>query len=259
MTQGSIDRHCEEYLAGGLTVLRGLVPPPLIADLRREAAVAAEIARGRSGPQAQRLQPVWSYDGFDHGPFREFLDLPELRAVVAATLSPDHRPSDRMALFIEPQRDAWCGAWHRDWGNVPGVDLAEFFRTAADPRMYNQLNAPLYDDHSLWVVPGSDRRADTPQERAAFAAYPPEGPDLRDGMTAPEREAESLRYARRMPGGAPLLLHAGDVAFYRACIWHLGCYLPYVRRATLHDSFLCDADRDWQASVRRIQQAARTA
>jgi hypothetical protein len=250
-------QHHDEYRNDGLTILRGLIPPSLLADLRRETDTAREIARGRHGPQAQRLQPVWSYDGFDHQPFRDFLELSGLRDTVTGILGAEHRPSERMAVFLEPERDAWCGAWHRDWGNVPGVDLDEFFSTAANPSMYNQLNAALYDDHSLWVVPCSDHRKDTPAELAAFASYPPEGPALRDDMTAVEREATCTEYARRMPGGVPVLLAAGDVAFYRACIWHIGCYLPYIRRATLHDSFLCYEDRAWQASIRRLQQASR--
>jgi hypothetical protein len=105
------------------------------------------------------------------------------------------------------------------------------------------------------VVPRSDRRRDADEERAAFTSIPPLAPVLSNTLSAAEREATCLEYARQMPHGVPITLLAGDVAFYRACIWHLGCYVPYTRRATLHDSFLCEEDRDWQASVRRIQQA----
>ena len=236
-------QHHTEYVVHGLTILRGLIPSSLLADLRRETDTVREIARARHGPQAQRLQPVWSYEGFDHGPFRDFLGLPGLNDTVQGILGPEHCPSERMAVFLEPERKAWCGAWHRDWGNVPGVDQDAFFRTAADIRMYNQMNAALYDDHSLWVVPGSDRRRDTDEERAAFPSLPPPVPELRSDITSAEREAACLEYAQIMPGGVPVMLFAGDVAFYRACIWHFGCYLPYARRATLHDSFLCDEDR----------------
>jgi hypothetical protein len=255
MTFRSTEQHGIDYRTEGLTILRGLIPPALLTDLRRETEKAREIARLKHGPQAQRLQPVWTYDELNLQRFRDFLDLPVLRATVEAILGPEHQPSERMAVFLEPERDAWCTAWHRDWGNVPGVDLEAFFRTAADPRMHNQLNAALYDDHSLWVVPRSDRRRDTDEERAAFASSPPLAPIFSDASSAAERETTCLEYARRMPHSIPMTLFAGDVAFYRACIWHLGCYVPYTRRATLHDSFLCEEDRDWQASVRRIQQA----
>jgi hypothetical protein len=173
---------------------------------------------------------------------------------VEGILGAGHAPGERMAVFLEPERDAWCTAWHRDWGNVAGVDQEAFFKTAADVRMHNQLNGALYDDHSLWVVRCSDRRRDTEAERAAFRSSPPEEPDFRAGMTAAEREEACLAYARRMPGGEAVTLFAGDAAFYRACIWHLGCYVPYARRGTLHDSFLCSEDREFQAAVRRVQR-----
>ena len=249
------DRHRSEYFSDGVTILRGLIPPSLLNDLRRESDKVRDIARKTHGPQAQRLQPLWSYEGFNHKPFRDFLTLPGLCETVHEILGDEHKPSERMAVFLEPERDAWSGAWHRDWGNVTGVDQDEFFTTAANVRMYNQMNAALYDDHSFWAVPGSDRRRDTAEEVAAFASYPPEGPDYVEGMSPAERETVSVQYARRMPGGVPVMLFAGDVAFHRACIWHLGCYKPHTKRATLHDSFLCQEDRDWQASIRRIQQS----
>ena len=256
MTFHYIEEHRADYISDGVTILRGLIPPALLTDLRREAERARELAQLKLGPQAQRLQPVWSHPELELQVFRDFLGLPGLRAAVEGILGDEHRPSERMAVFLEPARDAWCTAWHRDWGNVPGVDLDRFFETASDLRMYNQLNAALYDDHSLWLVPGSDRRRDTDEERAAFASYPPPTPVLGAEMTAAEREAGCIEYARRMPGGRPVMLFAGDVAFYRACIWHIGCYVPYARRATLHDSFLCEEDRQWQASIRRLQQTA---
>jgi hypothetical protein len=247
------EQHQTEYLADGVTILRGLIPSSLLTELRRVSEDARVIARERNGAQAQRLQPVWNYESLDLHPFRDFLELPGLRTTVEQILGSDHRPSERMAVFLEPEHHAWGTAWHRDWGNVPGVDLEWFYRLAADPRLFNQLNAALYDDHSLWVVPRSDRREDTDAERAAFTCSPPEGPALSDAMSAAEREAACVEYARRMPGGTPVALFAGDVAFYRACMWHIGCYVPYRRRATLHDSFLCEEDREWQAYVRRLQ------
>jgi hypothetical protein len=248
------EQHRTEYNTEGLTILRGILPATLLSDLRREAEKARDIARLQHGPQAQRLQPVWNYDGLVLQPFRDFLSLPEMRSTVEGILGTEHRPSERMAVFLEPARDASCTAWHRDWGNVPGIDLDAYFKSVLDIRLFNQLNAALYDDHSLWVVPRSDRRSDTDEERASFASYPPPTPDLEEALSAAERESACMDYARKMPGGKPISLFAGDVAFYRACMWHLGCYTPYGRRATLHDSYLCDDDRAFQAAVRRLQQ-----
>lgn len=253
------DQNRDDYATQGFTLLRGLIPAALLADLRRETDRAREIARQKYGPQAQRLQPVYAYEELDARTFRDFLGLPELRATVAGILGPNHRQSDIMGVLLEPAQDAWCTHWHRDWGyNAAHVDLDAFFKAVKNLGMFNQLNGALYDDHSLWVVPGSHNREDTAEERVAFPIVPPPGPELSAAMSPTERERTCLEYARRMPGAIPVSLFAGDVAFYRASQWHIGNYVPYTRRATLHDGFYGDEDRAWQAEMRRRQEAARS-
>ena len=248
------ERHREEYVADGLTVLRGLIPASLLADLRRESDRALEIARREGGPQAQRLQPVYRYEGIDARPFRAFLDLPGLRETVEKVLGEGRRPSDNMGILLEPAGLPWCTNWHRDWGHhVPGLDMDLFFEAARNLKTFNQLNAALYQDASLWVVPGSHCRPDTEAERAAFPLNPPPGPDLREGRSEGERELACLEYARSMPGAVQVVLGAGDVAFYRAGGWHLGNYVPYTRRATLHDGFYGEDDLAWRQRMREFQ------
>lgn len=253
------DRNREEYLTEGYTILRDLIPAALLADLRRETDRAREIARQKHGPQAQRLQPVYAYAELKAQVFRDFLGLSGMQATVEGILGKGHRQSDIMGVLLEPAGRAWCTHWHRDWGyNAAHVDLGEFFQAIHNMGMFNQLNAALYDDHSLWVVPRSHNREDTDAERAAFPAIPPPGPELSEEMTAAERELACLRYTRRMPGAVPVMLFAGDVAFYRACQWHIGNYVPYLRRATLHDGFYGEEDFSWQAAVRKRQEEARS-
>lgn len=253
------EQHRIEYEREGLTILRGLIPAALLTDLRRETDTAREIARRQHGPQAQRLQPVYAYEELNAQTFRDFLGLPGMQAAVSRILGSDHHPSDIMGVLLEPERDAWCTHWHRDWGyNVPGIDIDAFFQAVPNLRLFNQLNAALYDDHSLWVVPGSHNREDTEEERAPFVSIPPPAPPLRADMDAAERELTCLEYVRCMPNAVPVALFAGDVAFYRACGWHIGNYVPYTRRATLHDGFYCQEDLDWQAAVRRRQEEAGT-
>ena len=55
------EQHRDEYVTNGYTILRGLLPASLLADLRRETDKAREIARAEGGPLAQRLQPVYAY------------------------------------------------------------------------------------------------------------------------------------------------------------------------------------------------------
>jgi hypothetical protein len=249
------EQHREEYFRDGYTVLEGLIPPALLSDLRRQTDKARDIARRENGPNCQRLQPVYKYEELDHRPFTDFLRLPGLRAAVEDMLGSEHRESEIRGVLLEPAERAWCTAWHRDWGyNVPGIDVAAFFRHVNNPRMFNQLNAALYDDHSLWAVPRSHNREDTSEEREAFPRIPPPGPDLTDAMTPEQREAACTAYCRRMPGATPILLAAGDVAFYRNSTWHLGTYVPYIKRATLHDGFFGPEDLQWQAEVRAMRE-----
>ena len=93
------EAHRTQYFTDGLTVLRGLIPASLLSDLRHETDVGRDIARQKHGRQMQRLQPVYAYDELDPQPFRDFLNLPELRATVEGTLGQGYQPTDRMAVF----------------------------------------------------------------------------------------------------------------------------------------------------------------
>ena len=46
-----------------------------------------------------------------------------------------------------------------------------------------------------------------------------------------------------------LLLAAGDFCLYRNSLWHLGNYVPYAQRATLHDAVDTDEFESWRAEV----------
>ncbi len=251
------EQHRDEYITAGLTVLRGVIPVSLLADLRRETDKARAIARLNSGPQSQRLQPVYGYEELDHRSFRDFLGLPGMQATVEGILGISHQASDNMGVLLEPAQNPWCTNWHRDVAHhIAGLDMQSFQPAARDLRMFNQFNAALYDDHSLWIVPGSHNREDTPEERACFPTAMPVAPELSEDASVEERERVCLEYSYRMPGAVPVVLFAGDCAFYRASGWHLGNYVPYTKRATLHDNFQGDEDRAWWDNVRQAQRAA---
>jgi ectoine hydroxylase-related dioxygenase (phytanoyl-CoA dioxygenase family) len=251
------DQHRDEYSTAGLTVLRGVIPAPLLTDLRRETDKARELARQSTGPQSQRLQPVYKYEELNHRPFRDFLQLPGMQATVEGILGASHRSSYNMGVLLEPAQNPWCTNWHRDVAHhIAGLDMQSFQKAARDVGMFNQFNAALYDDHSLWIVPGSHNRKDTLEERACFPTAMPAAPHLSEDASSEERERTCLEYAQHMPGAVPVVLFAGDCAFYRASGWHLGNYVPYVKRATLHDNFQGDEDRAWWDDVRQAQRAA---
>lgn len=242
--------HVAELAQLGYTVFRGLLPAALIADLRVVTDRARDLARFRHGPLAQRLQPVSRFN-LSLAPFEAFRDLPELREAISEVLSPDHTYGnlDLLGVLLEPAEHPWCTRWHRDWrDNAPYLNVAEWEAVFGDPRFFYQLNCPLYDDHSLWVVPGSHNRPDLPDEHDRFPTRPIETPIL-DGHSPVEREALCRSYMRSMPGAVPVHLDAGDLCLYRNSLWHAGNYLPYLKRATLHDYVDTPAYRDWRTRV----------
>jgi hypothetical protein len=108
------------------------------------------------------------------------------------------------------------------------------------------------------MVPGSHNRPDTDAERALFPHRPVPAPDLATHLSSTEREVACQEYVRQMPGAVQVVLCAGDVAFYRNTGWHIGTYVPYVKRATLHDGFLCDEDYAVRGEgLRRIEEIVR--
>ena len=134
------------------------------------------------------------------GVCRELLCLPEASPML-------------MSMMCNPRTDHGPAKWHRD---IHPIDMAPLRLLQAEiletgPR-YLQWNVPLYDDDVLWVVPGSHRRLNTPEE---------------------ERQLEEDPRAS-LPGGVPVDLNAGDGVVYNNCMLHWGSnYAPKLRR-TLH-------------------------
>ena len=245
------DLHRDEYARDGLTVLRGIIPPALVEDLRREAETARVLARREHGPDAQRLQPVFRYEELDQAVFRTFVELPALHEVVKGIFGEDREEGGVLGVLFEPAEKPWATGWHRDifFFERPFLSREHLLAHVGDLRMFNQFNAALYDDHSLWVVPGSHARLSTATEEELFpvraAADAALAPGLEGAATNAERERRLLDYVRRMPGATNVVLNAGDIAFYRNVAWHLGTYVPYVKRATLHSGFYGEQDRAW--------------
>jgi hypothetical protein len=233
----------EDYNVRGYCIMRRVIPISLLGDLRREADKGRAIAREISGESAQRLQPVKRHAGvLDMRPFEDYAHLPALEKAFKELISPEACPgksdTDRLmgtGVFYEPATRPWCTQWHRDWrDNYPAMDLEAFDRLKMNTRYFNQINCALYEDNCTWVVPGSHLRRDTKAEIARFPVRPLEGPDVigKDDLGA---EWAVMDYARSMPGGMEVRLGAGDLMLYRNSAWHIGVYLPYRRRTTIHD------------------------
>lgn len=231
------DRLVDDYMLDGFVVLRNAIPPSLVADLRKISDKARMVARERGGPQAQRLQPLHDA-GLDLAPIQAYAELAHIREALEKILGFEvsYGRADRMAILFEPAEMPSCTPWHRDWrDNARELTLARWERSFHDPELFNQINAPLYEDTCTWVVPGSHLRPDLAREHAAFPVRPTPEVDF-DGLSYEERESLCANYCRSMPNGLRVVLNAGDFMVYRNTLWHLGSYLPYKIRATLHDT-----------------------
>jgi hypothetical protein len=241
------ESHIEEYNTQGYTIFYDVLPTALIDDLRRVCERGRDLARQRHGPQSQRFQPVSAYE-IDQKPFEDYRDLPVLRDAIARVLSPQHEHGDlsMLGVLLEPAEQPWCTHWHRDWrDNMRGLDLRRWEAVYQNTDLFNQVNCALYEDSCTWVIPGSHLRRDTPAEIARFPQRPLSHPQL-EGLSAAARERATLEYCRSMPGAKRLFLDAGDFCLYRNTLWHLGNYIPYRRRATLHENIWTPAFRAWQ-------------
>ena len=140
------DAHHEEFHGLGYTVFRGILPPSLVADLRRVADRARELARERHGPQAQRLQPLARY-GLDGKEVQALRELPALSAAVTRLLGPGctYANAEALGVLLEPAELPWCTHWHRDGrDNQPYLSLSTWESAFHDPGVFNQVNCALY-------------------------------------------------------------------------------------------------------------------
>ena len=228
----------------------------------RDAGCKAGLVFNPAAP----LEPLeWVLDRVDLAPYRAA--LAEARPLVTAVLGEDRevgfdtvsgrrRPYHYPTILFEPAEMPWCTFWHRDWrDNMRHLDgmVEAWTPVSRDPRLFVQMNWPLYEDASTWIVPGSHARDDLPGEYAVHQAHA--ALSRVDGDAA-ERELACLAYMRSMPNARQVLLGPGDLLIYRNATWHAGNYVPYRQRATLHDGVFTEAFYEWTARWQAVDAAA---
>ncbi len=219
----------QQFLEQGYLVLREVIPPDRLRQLRADFEVLVERQkriwaqeRGPDDPPGgdweTRPQPrlvsynrlideattstveVWLQEN-TLGVSRQLLSVPEAASVAG------------MMLMCSPVRDHGPARWHRD---VHPIDMAPLSGLQKDlvengPK-YVQWNIPLYDDDVLWVVPGSHKRLNTETEDRELLDDP----------------------RRALTSGIPVELNAGDAVVYVNYMLHWGsAYSPKIRR-TIH-------------------------
>ena len=247
------DWMINEYLAEGYLVLRGVVPPSLLGDLRTEAVKARDLAHQLLGPQTQRIQPLADYaDDLNLRPFYDYIELAELQDAIEKLLGKNytHGHIDIMGLLVEPLEHPWHIGWHRDgvvevppeaYDEITQAKLSEVWH---DLRHYNQVNCAIYAESCTWFVPRSHlRQWDLPGERQTTGNPILRGP--MEGLSNLEAECYYLDHCLQFPGAVQVHLGVGDFMIYRNLGWHTGNYVTYQPRATIHDVVRYEGETSW--------------
>ncbi|GAB3806574.1 hypothetical protein GCM10028819_42220 [Spirosoma humi] len=87
--------------------------------------------------------------------------------------------------------------WHRDIIQIPQAEIEDWL--FSPERFHNsvQINLPLVDENSLWVVPGSHNRPNTEAENQAFQGskhYAPVGVEMPGGIAVPLKAGQAVLY-----------------------------------------------------------------
>ena len=205
----------QQLLDDGYIILRKVIPPEQLDELRASYEVLVERQGGRSwletGAQP-RLSAGRLVDEATANAVEIWLHENTLEISRQLLCGPEAAVTS-MWLLCSPIRDHGPDNWHRD---VHPIDMAPMQVLQRDmlenrPR-YLQWNIPLYDDDVLWVVPGSHSRLNTDTENRQLLENP--------GVP--------------LPGGIPVELKAGDGVVYTNFILHWGSNYSTKLRRTLH-------------------------
>jgi hypothetical protein len=156
---------------------------------------------------------TWGVNHIFHPSIREdclveSLGHPQLLDVIEALIGTQLR-YHLCTLLVSAERKPYHINWHRDSardGEVPLEQLMARLKSGV------QLNGALYDDETLYIVPGSHRREITDAERHILQHSPKA--DIPDQMA--------------------VTLKAGDIVFYNSSILHKGHNRTGEKRQTLH-------------------------
>ena len=239
----------QKYREEGYHVIPQVIPASLLKDLRREAAKAQAIAHRIDGPQAQRLSVLKDYSNeLNMKVFSAFDEIEGLVQAIQDLLTPEHflQPTTEATILFGPRDRPWSTEWHRDFRDhieeEPWKEhLADDWENISNNfNFWNQVNCPLYEDNSTWYVPGTFQRTyNTPAESELYASSTQELlMDEANEQSDEALELYCLNYCKAMPDAVQLVLNPGDFCIYRNVGWHLGNYVPYRKRMTIHTQ--CD-------------------
>ena len=170
-----------------------------------------------------RKDDIWGVNHIFHPNIREealveSLGHPQILDIIESLIGARLR-YHLCTLLVSPERKPYHINWHRDSardGEVPLEHLMARLRSGV------QLNGALYDDETLYIVPGSHRREITDAERHILRNSP---------------KAD-------MPNQMAVKLEAGDIVFYNSSLLHKGNSKSGAKRQTLHYALVVAPSED---------------
>lgn len=101
------------------------------------------------------------------------------------------------SILAANEGTAYSLGWHRDIIQIPQAEIEDWL--FSPERFHNsvQINLPLVDENSLWIVPGSHNRPNTEAENAAFHGskhYAPVGVEMPGGVAVPLKAGQAVLY-----------------------------------------------------------------
>lgn len=222
MTFALTSAQQQQYQEEGYVVLRGIIPPEHVEAHKTAVNTLIDNAVPHGGLEipwinqerriperlGQLLRPDWIQpafvDAIEHGPYlpiaEQILNAPVRYSLFGMLAGGDGKP------YIQ--------GWHRDLS--PAWAPEEEAINRGGYHLYTQINAPLFPDRFVQIVPGSHLRASTEAEREAL-------------------QADSTN---EIPGQITVELEPGDVAFYYSNLWHRGFNPHGELRWTMHHAFV---------------------
>lgn len=213
------DSEINGFVENGYIVRRGALSQTDIQDYR--SAVDRILHKCRvEGLHADQLRyidserdDIWGVNNIFHPSIREqalvsALAHPQILDVIEALIGERLRYY-LCTLLVSSEQKPYHINWHRDSapdGEVPLETLLSRLRS------HVQLNGALYNDETLYIVPGSHRRELTDVERTVIQQTP----------------------KAAMPNQLVVKLEAGDIVFYNSSILHKGYNPTDAKRQTLH-------------------------
>ena len=225
----------DQFLEDGYLVLRQVIPPDRLDDLRASYEHLLERQRTIWSAERNPNDPpggVWGTSAqprlyLQRSPLANLIDQhsasaveiwlhPNTQGVSSRLLDLPDTAVTEMMLMCNPISNRGPATWHRDLHPIDTAPLQGYIDDIVEtgPR-YVQWNIPLYDDEVLWVVPGSHLRLNTDQENNQLLADP----------------------CVPLPNGIQTHLKAGDGVVYILPILHWGSNYSTKMRRTIHGGF----------------------